>query len=67
MTYAEGAIAAAKYMAVIFANIILSTIAVRAAKNVINANVVNDDQMGDENDDEEEEDEDEVSAGYAQV
>ncbi len=63
MTYSEGAIAAAKYMAVIFANIILSTIAVRAAKNVINVNVVNDDQ----NDDEEEEDEDEVSAGYAQV
>jgi len=58
MTYSEGAIAAAKYMAIIFANIILSTVVLRAAKNVINYNVVHD-----ENDDEEE-DEDDVSSGY---
>ena len=61
MTYAEGAIAAAKNMSILFANIILSTVVLRAVKNVINTNVVHE-----ENDDEEE-DEDDVSAGFAQV
>ena len=39
MMYSEEAIAAPKYMAVIFANIILSTIALRAVKNAINVRI----------------------------
>ncbi len=61
MTYSEGAIAVAKYMAILFANIILSTVVLRAAKNVINTNVVHE-----ENDDEEEDDDD-AGSGFAQV
>eukprot|EP00986_Skeletonema_menzelii_P009251 scaffold4158_cov127-Skeletonema_menzelii.AAC.4 len=59
LAYSDGAINAAKYMAVVYANVILSTIAIRAAKNIINVNVVSDG----ENEDEEEE-EDDVSAEY---
>lgn len=59
MKYSDGAINAAKYMALVYANIILSTVAIRAAKNVINVNVSSD---GDSEDDEEEEDD--VSAEY---
>ncbi len=39
MMYSEEAIAATKYMAVIFANIILSTVALRAVKNAINVRI----------------------------
>jgi len=66
MTYSEEAIDAAKYMSVIFANVLLSTVAIRAVKNVINVNVVRVDEMEDGLEDEEEEEED-VSAEYTQV
>ena len=39
-TYSSEAIQAIKYMAVIFANIILSTVVLRAAKNYINMRIV---------------------------
>jgi len=66
MMYSEEAIAATKYMAVIFANIILSTVALRAVKNAINVRIVcggdGSDEMADE-----QEDEDDVITGYAKV
>lgn len=70
MTYSEEAIAAAKYMAVIAANIVLSTVALRAAKNAINCSKVCGDNGADEMADEmsvEQDDEDDVITGYAQV
>ena len=68
MTYSEGAIAATKYMTAIFANILLSTVALRAVKNAINVRVC----CGYEDEDEDEVadgqlDEDEAVTGYAQV
>eukprot|EP00577_Skeletonema_sp_RCC1716_P012579 CAMPEP_0113400212 /NCGR_PEP_ID=MMETSP0013_2-20120614/15996_1 /TAXON_ID=2843 ORGANISM="Skeletonema costatum, Strain 1716" /NCGR_SAMPLE_ID=MMETSP0013_2 /ASSEMBLY_ACC=CAM_ASM_000158 /LENGTH=381 /DNA_ID=CAMNT_0000285253 /DNA_START=154 /DNA_END=1299 /DNA_ORIENTATION=+ /assembly_acc=CAM_ASM_000158 len=66
MTYSEEAIDAAKYMSVIFANVLLSTVAIRAVKNAINVNVVRVDEMEDGLEDEEEE-EDDVGAEYTQV
>ena len=70
MTYSEGAIAATKYMTAIFANILLSTVALRAVKNAINVRVC----CGYEDEDEDEDevadgqlDEDEAVTGYAQV
>ena len=66
MKYSEGAIAATKYIAIIFANILLSTVILRAVKNVINVNVV---VSADEVEDgqEQQEDEEDVSAGYIQA
>ena len=62
MKYSDGAINAAKYMALVYANIILSTVAIRAAKNVINVNVSSDGDSEPSEDDEEEEDD--VDAEY---
>jgi len=67
MTYSEEAIDAAKYMSAIFANVLLSTVAIRAVKNIINVNVVRVDEMEDGLEDEEEEEEEDVSAEYTQV
>ena len=65
MTYSEGAITATKYIAIIFANILLSTVILRAVKNVININVVSSDEVEDEH--EQQEDEEDVNAGYIQA
>jgi hypothetical protein len=66
VTYSGEAITATKYMAVIFANILISTVILRAVKNVINVRVVcggnGSDEMADG-----EEDEDDAVTGYAQV
>jgi hypothetical protein len=68
MMYSEEAIAAPKYMAVIFANIILSTVALRAVKNAINVRIFccqccccgdGSDEMADEQEDKDD--------GYAKV
>lgn len=63
MMYSEEAIAAPKYMAVIFANIILSTVALRAVKNAINVRIVCGGDGSDEMADEQEDKDD----GYAKV
>ena len=69
-TYSSGVIEAIMYMAVIFANIILSTVVLRAAKNHINMRIVcgsgrMDDVVSD--DDDEGESEDELEASYTHV
>ena len=69
-TYSSEVIQAIKYMAVIFANIILSAVVLRAAKNYINMRIVcgsgMDDVVNDDDDDEEEEEE-ELEASYTHV
>ena len=67
--YSSEAIQAIKYTAVIFANIILSTVVLRAAKNYINMRIVCGSGMDDVvNDDEEEgESEEELEASYTHV
>ena len=69
-TYSSGVIEAIMYMAVIFANIILSTVVLRAAKNHIHMRIVcgsgrMDDVVSD--DDDEGESEDELEASYTHV
>lgn len=70
-TYSSEAIQAIKYMAVIFANIILSTVVLRAAKNYINMRIVcgsgMDDVVNDEVEEEEGESEEELEASYTHV
>jgi hypothetical protein len=71
-TYSSEAIQAIKYTAVIFANIILSTVVLRAAKNHINMRIVcgsgMDDVVNDHDDDDDEgESEEESEASYTHV
>ena len=69
-TYSSEAIQAIKYMAVIFANIILSTVVLRAAKNYINMRIVCGSEMDDvvnDHDDDEGESEEELDASYTHV
>jgi hypothetical protein len=68
-TYSSEAIQAIKYTAVIFANIILSTVVLRAAKNYINMRIVCGSGMDNvvNDDDEEGESEEELEASYTHV
>jgi len=68
-TYSSEAIQAIKYTAVIFANIILSTVVLRGAKNYINMRIVCGSGMDDvvNDDDDEGESEEELEASYTHV